>query len=284
MLPLYLKALHGVAPLEIVLHRIVWLLGFLGAVLYGTGKWRVLRDALRQRGVPLRSGVSALLLSVNWLVYVWAVDRDRVVDASLGYFIHPLVNVLLGMLVLRERLRAVQWVSIGIATLGVLWLAIGLGEPPWIGLTLAGTFGAYGLLRKTAALGSLEGLALETLLLFPPALGVLVWWAVSGRAAFTDAGWEVVLLLVLAGPATGVPLLLFASGARRIPLSLLGVLQYIGPSVQLLLGLLVWQEAFPPAKALGFSVIWAALALYALEGAVTARARYAALPPGTVQR
>jgi len=284
LLPVYLKALRGVAPVEVVLHRIVWLLAFLCVVLALGKRWSALRAAFESRKTVLTSLVSGGLLSANWLTYVWAVDASRVVDASLGYFINPLVNVLLGMLVLGERLRPVQWAAIALAASGVLWLALPLGEPPWIGLTLAGTFGAYGLLRKTAVLGSLEGLALETLMLFPLAAVALAGLFWSGRAAFVQAEPGLLLLLVLAGPVTGVPLLLFTAGARRIPLSLLGVLQYIGPSVQLLLGVLVWHETFPAAKAAGFSLIWLALLVFGVEGLVTSRARYAAVPPGTVQR
>lgn len=283
LLPAYLKALRGVAPLEIVMHRVVWLLVFLCVVLQLGRKWRALEFALRSRRTLLTALLCAGLLSINWLTYVWAVTAARVVDASLGYFINPLVSVLLGMLVLRERLRIMQWAAMLVASTGVLWLALPLGEPPWIGLTLAGTFGLYGLLRKTAPLGSVEGLALETLILFPLAavgLGVYVW---LGRAAFTSADPKLLLLLALAGPVTGVPLLLFTSGARRIPLSLLGVLQYIGPSVQLLLGVWVWHEPFPPAKAAGFSVIWLALLIFGVEGLVASRAHHTAASPGAVQ-
>ena len=187
------------------------------------------------------------------------------VDSSLGYFITPLVNVLLGMLLFHERMRPIQWAAIAIAAAGVAWLTWQAGHLPWIGLGLALTFGSYGLLRKTAALGPLEGLSLETLLLFPPAFGCLALMAWHGHSAFLHASSASKWLLAAAGPITAVPLLLFAAGARRIPMSTLGVLQYISPSLQLLLGVWLYGEAFSGARAAGFLAIWSALAVYSLE-------------------
>jgi chloramphenicol-sensitive protein RarD len=215
---------------------------------------------------------SAFLLSANWFVYIWAVNNGHVVDASLGYFINPLVNVLLGMLVLKEKLRRGQWLAIGVAAAGVAWLTWQGGQVPYIALVLALSFGAYGLLRKTAALAALEGLSFETLMLFPLAVAYLGWLAFQGQSVFlnTDADstrW----LLVAAGPTTAIPLLLFAAGARRIPMSVLGMLQYMSPSLQMLLGVWVFHEAFSSTRLLGFLFIWGALAIYMAEGWLVSR-------------
>jgi chloramphenicol-sensitive protein RarD len=210
---------------------------------------------------------SAALLSVNWLVYIWAVNNGHVIEGSLGYFINPLVNIMFGYLILKERLRSVQWMAIALAALGVAWLTWQTGSVPWIALILASSFGAYGLMRKTAALGALEGLSFETMVLFPLALGYLAWLGVLGQngfinAASDDTRW----LLVAAGPITAIPLLLFASGARKIPLAVLGMLQYISPTIQFLLGVWLFHEAFTAERLVGFVLIWSALALYAAEG------------------
>jgi chloramphenicol-sensitive protein RarD len=271
LLPLYLRALQSVPAHEILLHRVVWSWVFLVGLLACKRHWRWLAGAVRQPRVLLGFTASALLLSVNWFIYIWAVNAGRVVDASLGYFINPLFSVMLGYLVLKERLRTGQWLAVGLAALGVVWLTVQAGAPPWIGLSLAATFGAYGLLRKTAALDALEGLALETALLGPFAAVALVWLAQHGEAAFVHADTHQWLLLLAAGPVTAIPLLCFAAGARRIPLSLLGLLQYIGPSLQLALGVLLWHEPFRPAKFAGYALIWSALALYTLEGVWTRR-------------
>ncbi|SDM65315.1 chloramphenicol-sensitive protein RarD [Oryzisolibacter propanilivorax] len=213
------------------------------------------------------SGLSALLLSANWLIYVWAVNSGHVLDASLGYFILPLINVALGYVVLGERPRRGQWAAVAIAALGVLWLALQAGRLPWTGLAIALTFGGYGLLRKTAPLGALEGLALETALLAPLAAALLAWWGWQGTAAWAHASAADWAWLLAAGPITAVPLLLFAAGARRVPLATLGLLQYIAPSLQFLLGVGLLGEAVQPARLVGFALIWGALALFALEGA-----------------
>lgn len=239
---------------------------FIVIVLTMRRQWTWLRDVMRRPKVLAGFAVSALLLSSNWFIYIWAVNNGRVVDASLGYFINPLFNVLLGSLLLRERLRPVQWGAVGLAACGVAWLTWQGGGLPWIALLLAMTFGLYGLLRKTASLGALEGLSLETLLLFPLAAGYLFMLAQSGHSGFLTASSKTQWLLVAAGPITAIPLLLFASGARRIPLSLLGLLQYIGPTLQLLLGVWLYHEPFAGARVAGFALIWGALAVYSLEG------------------
>jgi chloramphenicol-sensitive protein RarD len=262
-----------VPPLEIVLHRTVWSLAFLLLILAAMRRFGALAPVLRRPRQLLLFALSALLLSGNWLVYVWAVNNGHVIDASLGYFINPLVYVLLGCAFLHERPRPTQWAAVALAGLGVLWLTWQSGTLPWIALVLAGSFGLYGLMRKTAVLGALEGLALETLLLAPLAVPALALGTLQGHGALAHAdaathGW-----LLLAGPVTAVPLLLFAAGARRIPLSTLGLLQYIGPTLQLALGLWVFHEPFHPQQLMGFVLIWLALVLYSAEGLWVSRRR-----------
>lgn len=265
LLPLYLKVLEAVPPVEILLHRVVWSAAFLSAILTARRGWGWVAPTARSPAVLGRGLASALLLTVNWFVFIWAVDAHRVIDASLGYFINPLVSVLLGVLLLRERLRPVQWAAVSLAAAGVAWLTVDAGRLPWIALVLAGSFGLYGLLRKTTVLGALEGLALETFLLLPAAGAWLVTMAVAGQSHFASGGFGARALLVLAGPATAVPLLLFAAGARRIPLSLLGLLQYVGPTLQLGLGIYVWGEPFSLRRLAGFALIWLALGVYSGE-------------------
>ncbi len=276
LLPLFFKQLSHVGALEVVLHRTVWALVFLLGVLWVLRRWAWLAEVLRRPRVLVAFVLSASLLAANWLVFVWAIQNAHMLDASLGYFILPLVNVVLGFVFLHERLRIGQWLAVCVAAAGVLWLTLQTGHLPWIALVLAATFGFYGLLRKVASLGALEGLTLETLLLAPVALGVLVWGAWQGDGAVVRAfsgtasanheplatlGW-----LLLAGPLTAVPLLLFAAGARRISLATLGILQYISPSLQLALGVCLYGEPFATSRALGFGLIWAALLVYSAEG------------------
>jgi chloramphenicol-sensitive protein RarD len=266
MFPLYFKALQQIAPVEILVHRMLWSLLFVLALLAVRRQWNWLRTVLRQPRVLAGFAFSALLLSINWLLYIWAVNNDHVVDASLGYFINPLVNILLGLVFLKERLRPVQWLAVALAAAGVAWLTWQAGHPPWIGLALAFSFGGYGLLRKTALLGPLEGLTLEALLLFPLAFGYFVYLSWNGHNAFLSAPASTQWLLLAAGPITAIPLLLFAAGARRIPLSLMGLLQYLSPTLQLLLGVWLYHEPFGSARMAGFAVIWSGLVLYSAEG------------------
>ena len=265
--PLYFHALGEVPAMEILAHRMLWSLLFLVVVLSARRQWRWLPDTLRRPRVLASFAASAVLLSANWFVYIWSVNNGHVIDASLGYFINPLVNVLLGVLVLKEKLRRAQWAAIALAAAGVLWLTWSAGQVPWIALILCVTFGAYGLLRKTAALAALEGLSLETMMLFPLALCYVVWLTVHGQNTFVNSESDGTRwLLAAAGPITAVPLLLFAAGARRIPMAALGLLQYLSPTMQALLGVWVFHEAFPQARLAGFVIIWAALALYVAEG------------------
>jgi chloramphenicol-sensitive protein RarD len=264
--PLYFRQIASVPSGEILVHRIVWSLVFVLVVLALRRQWAWLKPVLRQPKVLLAFAASAVLLSANWLVYIWAVNNGHVIDASLGYFINPLVNVLLGYTVLHERLRRAQWVALAIAAAGVLWLTVLAGHLPWIALALAGSFGIYGLLRKVATLGPLEGLTLETLILAPIAATVLGFWMAQGTSVFPAPEASTNFWLIAAGPITAIPLLLFAAGARRISLTTLGLLQYIGPTLQLALGLWLFHEPFSAERLMGFALIWLALALYSAEG------------------
>ena len=266
LFPLYFHALGDVPPLQILAHRMLWSLAFLLIVLGWRKQWRWL-EQVRQPRVFRSFVASAILLAGNWLLYIWAVNNGHVIDASLGYFITPLFNIMLGFLILKERLRRLQWAVIGIAALGVAWLTLQSGGVPWIALGLAASFGGYGLLRKTAALGALEGLSFETMVLFPVAAIYVGWLTLHGQNTFINTPFDTTRwLLVAAGPITAIPLLLFANGARRIPLSILGLLQYLAPTIQFLLGVLLFKEAFTADRLVGFAMIWAALALFAGEG------------------
>jgi chloramphenicol-sensitive protein RarD len=279
LFPLYFHRIAAVPSLEVVLHRSVWSLVFLLAVLAWQGRFGWLRDFARQPRRLALFGLSALLLSGNWLVYVYAVQTGQVVEASLGYFINPLVSVMLGVLVLHERLRPVQWVAVALAAAGVLWLTWQTGRPPWIALVLALSFGLYGLMRKTASLGALEGLALETLLLAPLAVPALAWWTVAHGGVLAQGDATLAAWLLFSGPLTAVPLLLFAAGARRLPLATMGLLQYLAPTIQLLLGVWVFHEPFGSGRLVGFALIWSALALVSADALGLSLRRPAPVPP-----
>ena len=266
LFPLYFRQVAQVPSLEVVMHRTLWSLVFVFVVLAVRRQWAWMAAVLRQPRVQGAFALSAVLLSANWLTYVWAVQNHHVVDASLGYFLLPLVNVALGFVFLHERPRPGQWLAVAVAAAGVLWLTVQAGRLPWIALVLALSFGFYGLLRKVAVLGALEGLALETLVLAPVAAAVLGWWAWQGQGALLQADAPTLGWLLLAGPLTAVPLLLFAAGARLIPLATLGILQYISPSLQFALGVWFFHEPFQPARLAGFVLIWAALCVYTAEG------------------
>lgn len=266
LFPIYFKAINEIPPMEILFHRMVWALLFLVLVLAWRKQWSWIPELLKKPKLIAGFASSAILLSTNWFIYIWAVNNGHIIDASLGYFITPLVNVLLGYVFLHERMRPIQWWAVSLAASGVVWFTLQTGHPPWIGLSLAASFGAYGLLRKTAALGPLEGLSLETFLLFPFALAYLTFLAANGQSAFLHSTTTTQLLLLAAGPITAIPLLLFAAGARRIPLATLGLLQYISPSIQLLLGVWLYHEPFSLERLIGFATIWTGLIIYSAEG------------------
>jgi chloramphenicol-sensitive protein RarD len=263
--PIYFKLLKSVPPVEILSHRVIWSVVLLGLVVSLRGEVATLRRLAAAPRTLAIYVVATVLLAANWLVYIWGVNAGFVVETSLGYFMNPLVNVLLGVLILRERLRPLQILPISIAAIGVIYLTISYGRLPWIALFLATSFGLYGLVKKTAPLNSLHSLALETGLLLIPALAYLGWLGASGQGAFIQQGPTVTLLLCLAGVVTSVPLLLFGAGARAINLTTLGLLQYIAPTCQFILGVFVYDEPFTNASLVGFGIIWLALLLYTFE-------------------
>jgi chloramphenicol-sensitive protein RarD len=260
LLPIYWKALHDLPALEIM-----------AIVLTVRGKWGWI-GKISRRTLLTFVAVSALI-SINWFVYIWAVNAGFVVETSLGYFINPLVNVSLGALFLGERLRRLQWIAIGTAAAGVLYLTVSYGSLPWISLTLAFSFGIYGLLKKTAKLNSVEGLTLEMALIFPLAVAYLIYLGFTGEAAFPKVGLGIESLMVGAGVITAIPLLAFASAARRITMTALGLMQYVAPTMQFCLGVFLYHEPFSSAQLIGFSLIWLALAAYTTESLVHNRQR-----------
>lgn len=263
--PLYFKLLESVPAAQIIGHRIFWsFIVLLLVVLLRREIVRLVKSVNRRiLAVYCAAGI---LLTINWGTYVWAVNSGHVVESSLGYFINPLVSVLLGTLFLREKLRALQWVPVALAATSVTYLTISLGQLPWISLVLAITFGLYGLIKKVAPLNALHGLTLETAAVFLPALGFLLFLEFHGAGSFVHAGAGITLLLALAGPVTVIPLIFFANGARRIPLSTVGILQYVSPTLQFLIGVLVYREPFDIDHLVGFSIIWLALILFTVEG------------------
>ena len=264
MFPLYFALLDQVAPLEVVAHRIIWTLVFLVIVVSIARNWSNVKRGLNKRTL-LTLLIAAVFISINWLVYVYAIASDQVVQASLGYFINPLISVALGILLLRERLRRLQWVAVGIAVVAVAILTVSYGELPWISLILGFSFGMYGLLKKLANVGSTDSLLIETAALAPLALALMGVWEVNGRAAFVLDGWQISMLLILLGPVTALPLLAFGGAATRIPLSTLGLLQYITPILQFIIGVFIFGEAMPGSRWLGFVFVWIALMVFSSD-------------------
>ncbi len=276
VVPLYWHLLKLVPAMQIMAHRVVWsTLLVVAWLLLSNGVQWLRKLAAQPRALPALA-LSAVLIAFNWGLYIWAVNAGHVVETSLGYFINPLVNVLLGVLVLKERLRRAQWIAVGCAGAGVAWLTLSAGSPPWIALGLAASFGLYGLVRKLVSVDPVAGLGLESLYLFLPSLAYLLWAEAGHGGGFASGwSWSTDLLLVFGGVVTAVPLIGFAYGVRRIPLSVVGLLQYIAPTLQLLLGVWFFHEPFGLAQALGFGAIWAGLALYAGEGLWRSRSRHA---------
>jgi len=266
LFPLYWKQLEVVPAQEIVAHRILWSFVFIFGVIILMKRVRGLWKDIRRPHVLLTYAASAVLLAINWLTYIWGVNSGYIVEASLGYFINPLVSVLLGVIFFRERLRPGQWAAIGLAAVGVGYLTVRYGSLPWIGLVLAFSFGTYGLIKKRASLEALEGQTLEMALLFIPALFFLLHLEGQHVAVFGHTGPGTVFLLAFGGVVTAVPLLMFAAAARRIPLSMIGILQYIAPSLQFSIGVWVYNENFSRSRLIGFCFIWSALLIYTLEG------------------
>jgi chloramphenicol-sensitive protein RarD len=284
LFPLYFPLLEPAGGLEIVAHRVVWSLVFVALLLTVIRAWPRVRAAVTDRRALLILVGAAALISVNWLVFVYGVNSGQVVETSLGYFINPLVSVLLGVVVLSERLRPAQWVAVGIAAVAVTVLTVDYGRPPWIALVLAATFGLYGLLKKLVRVDAAPGLLLETAIVVVPALVVLAVLHAQGEGTAGNSGTAHLLLLVGSGVATAVPLLLFAAATSRIPLSTVGLLQYLTPSMQLAIGVFVYDEPMPPLRLVGFAVVWLALAVFTVDTLRAARASrrrdLAAVPAG----
>jgi len=272
LLPLYWRLLEPAGALEILAHRFAWSLVFVLAVLAVRHQWGWVRDLLhRPRALGLLA-LAGVVIAVNWATYIWAVNHDHVVETSLGYFTNPIVTVALGVVVLHERLRRAQWVAVGIAGLAVVVLTVDYGRLPWIALTLAFSFATYGFCKKVAGVGALESLAVETTVIFLPALAWLLLLAHRHQGSFgSSAGHS--LLLASTGIATAIPLLCFGAAARRIPLAMLGLLQYLAPALQFLLGVLVFSEPMPPARLAGFGLVWAALAVFTADSLTFRRRR-----------
>ncbi|WP_412077116.1 EamA family transporter RarD [Streptomyces xanthophaeus] len=281
LVPLFWPLLKPSAAIEILAHRMVWSLAVVGLALLALRRWGWIRELLRQPRKLALTTLAASVITVNWGLYIWAVNNGQVVEASLGYFINPLVSIAIGVLVLGERLRRAQWAAVGISFAAVLVLAVGYGRPPWISLILAFSFATYGLIKKKLDMGGLESLTAETAVLFLPALGYLLWLGTQGRSTFATEGLGHSALLAATGLVTAVPLVFFGAAAIRVPLSTLGLLQYMAPVFQFGLGVLYFHEAMPPERWAGFSLVWAALAVLtwdALRTARRSRARLAAAP------
>ncbi|MEU9862889.1 EamA family transporter RarD [Streptomyces sp. NPDC047971] len=271
LVPLFWPLLKPAGAAEILAHRMVWSLAFVGIALLALRRWGWIRELVRS---PRKLGLitfAATVITVNWGVYIWAVNAGQVVEASLGYFINPLVTIALGVLLLKERLRPAQWVAVGVAATAVLVLSIGYGRPPWISLILAFSFGVYGLVKKKVNIGGLESLAAETAVQFLPALAYLLWLGTQGSATFGTEGAGHAALLAATGIVTAVPLICFGAAAIRVPLSTLGLLQYLAPVFQFGLGVLYFHEAMPPERWAGFSLVWLALTILTWDALRTAR-------------
>lgn len=271
LVPIYWKQLAGINPLELIAHRHFWSLVLVFAIIVFQGRTSEIAAALRgPRAIPINL-VSATMLTLNWLIYVWAVNTGHVIESSLGYFLVPLVNVAAGRFLLHERLRRLQWTAIALAAVGVGVLIWQLGHPPWIALGLASSWGAYSVMRKKSPLAPLVGLTVETLLLAPLAVGFLVWQQINGAGALGRVDFRLHALVLSSGVITAVPLLLFAYGAQRIRLSTLGLLQYVAPTVQFILALALYHEPFSRERLLSFGCIWAGLALYTADNLIAQR-------------
>lgn len=271
LVPLFWPLLEPSGAVEILAHRMVWSLGVVGIALLFLRRWAWIGELMRQPRRLALIAVAATVISVNWGLYIWSVNNGHVVEASLGYFINPLVTIAMGVLLLGERLRPVQWTAVATGFAAVLVLAIGYGQPPWISLVLAFSFATYGLVKKKVNMGGLESLAAETAVLFVPALGFLVWLGASGDATFLSGGAGHGALLASTGLVTAIPLVCFGAAAIRVPLSVLGLLQYLAPVFQFALGILYFHEEMPPERWAGFGLVWVALMLLTWDALRTAR-------------
>ncbi|MGI5456992.1 EamA family transporter RarD [Streptomyces sp. CA-249302] len=271
LVPLFWPLLKPAGAIEILAHRMVWSLVFVGVALLFVRRWAWAGELLRQPRRLALVAVAATVISINWGVYIWSVNNGHVVEASLGYFINPLVTIAMGVLLLKERLRPVQWAAVGIGFAAVIVLTVGYGQPPWISLVLAFSFATYGLVKKKVNLGGVESLAAETAIQFLPALGYLVWLDSRGDLTFATEGTGHALLLAATGVVTALPLVCFGAAAIRVPLSTLGLLQYLAPVFQFMLGVLYFHEAMPAERWAGFALVWAALCLLTFDAWRAAR-------------
>ena len=276
--PIYWKFLHDVPALQVIGHRISWSFVLLLVYILITRQWNDFKSSAFKAKTMAIYAVAGILLSVNWLIYVWGVNAGFIVETSLGYFINPLLSVLLGVIFLRERLRPMQWLPVGIAAIGVIYLTAIYGRPPWIALSLAFTFGFYGFVKKLSPLGSLYGLTLETAIVFPVALIYLLFVGFNGTGAFLHKEPSVNLLLVGSGVVTTIPLLMFASAAKQIPLTVVGLLQYIAPTLQFLICVFVYKEPFDISHFFGFAIVWVALIIFAVENYIAHRVMVQPIP------
>ncbi|MEU6165346.1 EamA family transporter RarD [Streptomyces tanashiensis] len=277
LVPLFWPLLKPAGAIEILAHRMVWSLAFVGIALLALRRWGWIPELVRDPRKLALITVAAAVITVNWGLYIWSVNTGHVVEASLGYFINPLVTIALGVLVLKERLRPAQWAAVGVGFSAVLVLAVGYGQPPWISLTLAFSFAVYGLVKKKVNIGGLESLAAETAVQFLPALGYLVWLGTQGDLAFGSHGAGHTALLAATGIVTAAPLVCFGAAAIRVPLSTLGLLQYLAPTFQFLLGVVYFHEEMPPERWAGFSLVWLALTILTWDALRTARRSRAAV-------
>ncbi len=284
LFPIYWKWLSHIRPLQVIGHRIVWSFLLLLGILLISRQFTVLRQAAFNWRTFCSYAASAILIGSNWLVYVWAVNSNFIVEASLGYFINPLISVLLGVIFLREHLRSLQWILLLLAGSGVIYLSVVYGRLPWIALFLAISFSVYGLIKKISPLGSLFGLTYETGILFAPAFFYLLYLNISTEDVPGQENLSTCLLLIGAGMITSITLLMFSSAARKLPLALLGIMEYIAPSLAFLLGVLVYKEPFDQVRLFGFGIVWVALILFTLEGLLARRPHPRATFPRRLRR
>ena len=275
--PIYWKFLHHVPAIQLIGHRIIWSCLLLLVVIVLTKQWDEFRKTVNLKVLRIYT-IAAVLIGINWLVYVWAVNANFIVETSLGYFINPLLSVLMGVIFLKERLRLAQWIPVVLAAIGVTYLTFIYGRLPYIALTLAFSFGLYGLVKKLSPLGSLYGLTIETAILFVPALIYLIAMEANSTAAFLHTGTSSDLLMIGAGVVTTIPLLMFASAAKSIPLWVVGLLQYIAPTIQFLLGVFLYKEPFSQHQLIGFGIVWAALIFFVVENYLANRATVDPIP------
>ncbi len=273
LFPLYLIGLSAVSATEITAHRIVWSCVFAVAWIAAIGDFGKLREAIHRKGVLIRLIASAFFIAVNWLGFAWAVNHHHVLEVSLAYFIGPLLNIMLGIFVLSERLDRTQWVAVAFAAAGVAYLTFIAGQAPWIALMVGSSFALYGLIRKTVSVDALPGLAIETILLTPFAAGYLIWAETAGIGVLGHSSALVTTLLLAGGVVTSVPLVLFAYGARLVPYSTIGILQFIAPTMQLVCGLVVFGESIGPERMAGFVLIWSGLLIYVANALWKSRVR-----------